>query len=68
MRKFYLTYRAKVQTVSGPFDVPFPLSWSHYVRLLTVTDNAASAYYEHDAPPSGPANDAATAYPADRRS
>jgi predicted nuclease of restriction endonuclease-like (RecB) superfamily len=62
MRQFYLTYRAKVQTVSGllgaggivqtlsgQFDAPFPLSWSHYVRLLTVTDNAARDYYEHEA-------------------
>jgi predicted nuclease of restriction endonuclease-like (RecB) superfamily len=62
MRQFYLTYRAKVQTpsgllgaegivqkLSGQFDVPFPLSWSHYVRLLTVTDNAARDYYEHEA-------------------
>ena len=36
MRQSYLTYRAKVQTGSGQFDVPFPLSWSHYVRLLMV--------------------------------
>ena len=62
MRQFYLTYRAKVQTasgllgtagivqtLSGQFDVPFPLSWSHYVRLLTVTDDAARDYYEHEA-------------------
>jgi hypothetical protein len=62
MRQFYLSYRAKVQTMSGllgaggivqtlsgQFDVPFPLSWSHYVRLLTVTDNAARDYYEHEA-------------------
>jgi hypothetical protein len=49
MRQFYLTYRAKVQTLSGQSDVPFPLSWSHYVRLLTVTDNAARDYYEHEA-------------------
>jgi DUF1016 N-terminal domain len=49
MRQFYLTYRAKIQTASGQFDVPFPLSWSHYVRLLTVTDNAARDYYEHEA-------------------
>jgi predicted nuclease of restriction endonuclease-like (RecB) superfamily len=38
-----------VQALSGQFDVPFPLSWSHYVRLLTVTDDAARAYYEHEA-------------------
>jgi hypothetical protein len=62
MRQFYLAYRARVQTssgllgtagivqtLSGQFDVPFPLSWSHYVRLLTVTDDAARAYYEHEA-------------------
>ncbi len=28
---------------SGPI---FPLSWSHYVRLLTVADSAARRYYE----------------------
>ena len=62
IRQFCLTYRARVQTssgllgtagivqtLSGQFDVPFPLSWSHYVRLLTVTDDAARAYYEHEA-------------------
>jgi predicted nuclease of restriction endonuclease-like (RecB) superfamily len=62
MRQFYLAYRARVQTssgllgtagivqtLSGQFDVPFPLSWSHYVRLLTVTDDAARDYYEHEA-------------------
>src|ERR1700677_4617506 len=62
MRQFYLAYRARVQTssrllgaagivqtLSGQFDVSFPLSWSHYVRLLTVTDNAARDYYEHEA-------------------
>jgi predicted nuclease of restriction endonuclease-like (RecB) superfamily len=66
MRQFYLTCRAKVQsesgllgaagivqTLSGQFDVSFPLSWSHYVRLLTVTDDAARDYYEHEAPRGG---------------
>jgi predicted nuclease of restriction endonuclease-like (RecB) superfamily len=38
-----------VQPLSGQFDGPFLLSWSHYVRLLTVTDNAARDYYEHEA-------------------
>ena len=32
-----------------PMPIPFPLSWSHYVRLLTVTNNAARDYYEHEA-------------------
>ena len=57
MRQFYLAYRARVQTpsgllgeagivqtLSGQFDLPFPLSWSHYVRLLTVPDDAARDY------------------------
>jgi transposase len=38
-----------IQTLSGQFDVPFPLSWSHYVRLLTITVDAARAYYEYEA-------------------
>ena len=62
MRQFYLAYWARVQTasglfgeagivqtLSGQFDLPFPLSWSHYVRLLTVADDAARDYYEHEA-------------------
>jgi hypothetical protein len=51
-----LTYQAKVQptsgllgagivqTLSGQFDVPFLLSWSHYVRLLTVRGRWTSLY------------------------
>src|ERR1700682_3789200 len=49
MRQFFLAYREKVQTLSGlsraesiiqtPSELSvnpaFPLSWSHYVRLLT---------------------------------
>lgn len=62
MRQFYLAYRTRVQTasgllgepgivqtLSGQFDLPFPLSWSHYARLLTVADDAARDYYEHEA-------------------
>jgi hypothetical protein len=49
MRQFYLACRARVQTPSGQFDLPFPLSWPHYVRLLTVADDAARDYYEHEA-------------------
>ena len=30
-----------VQALSGQLDISFPLSWSHYVRLLTVTDEKA---------------------------
>lgn len=64
MRQFFLAYREKVQTLSGFFEggsivqtlsglssatLPFPLSWSHYVRLLTVPDDQARDYYETEA-------------------
>jgi predicted nuclease of restriction endonuclease-like (RecB) superfamily len=60
MRQFYLAHQIVqtvsgqltgpeiVQTVSGQSQVPFPLSWSHYVRLLTVADDKARDYYEHE--------------------
>jgi hypothetical protein len=58
MRQFYLAYRDKiqttsgqsgtrpiVQTLSGQFDgAPFPMSWSHYVRLLSVTNPDARGF------------------------
>ena len=49
MRQFYLAYRHKVQTPSGQSSPSFVLSWSHYVRLLTVSDAAAREYYETEA-------------------
>lgn len=63
MRQFYLAYQGKIQTVSGKsggraiiqtvsgqFDGgPLPLSWSHYARLLSVTDEVARAFYEQEA-------------------
>ena len=48
MRQFYLAYRARVQTLSGQFDLPFPLSWSH-MYACTAPDDAARDYYEHEA-------------------
>ena len=51
MRQFFLAYREKIQTLTefsgaepivqtpsglSPSSPAFPLSWSHYVRLLTV--------------------------------
>jgi hypothetical protein len=54
MRSFYLTYNGIVQSVSAQFDSTslsrqFPLSWSHYVRLLGVRDPEARAFYEAEA-------------------
>jgi predicted nuclease of restriction endonuclease-like (RecB) superfamily len=62
MRQFFLAYREKIQTPSGlsrpesiiqtPSELSanptFPLSWSHYVRLLTVPEEHARRYYERE--------------------
>lgn len=52
MRLFYLGWPIS-QTPSAksrPPSVPrFPLSWSHYVRLLSVEDSQARAFYEAEA-------------------
>jgi predicted nuclease of restriction endonuclease-like (RecB) superfamily len=59
MRSFYLAYfdllkthsqasqpfAKKIQTLSGQF----PLSWSHYVRLMSVREPEARAFYEAEA-------------------
>jgi predicted nuclease of restriction endonuclease-like (RecB) superfamily len=63
MRQFFLTHRKKFQTVSGISEpekfqalsgksraVPlFPLSWSHYVRLLSIKNDDARQFYEEEA-------------------
>jgi len=57
MRNFYLSYRNILQTVSAKFHEPmisrlqtlstcFLLSWSHYVRLLSVKNENARSFYE----------------------
>jgi|SRR5208283_2971863 len=63
VRQFFLAYREKIQTLSefsgadsiiqtasgfSPTDPAFPLSWSHYVRLLTVPEVQARSYYESE--------------------
>ena len=56
MRRFYLTY-ADIQiseTLSRKFDVTdlashFPLSWSHYVALLSASSPEARKFYEDEA-------------------
>ncbi len=51
MRQFFLTHRSKFQTASEKsLPVPlFALSWSHYVRLLSVKDDNARQSYEDEA-------------------
>ncbi len=49
MRAFYLAYSQKVQTASGQLEGLFPLSWSHYVKLLTVRTDEARRFYEEEA-------------------
>lgn len=64
MRQFFLAYRERIQTASGFLEegsivqtvsglsstaLPFPLSWSHYIRILTVPDGKARNYYETEA-------------------
>jgi predicted nuclease of restriction endonuclease-like (RecB) superfamily len=64
MRQFFLAYREKIQTLSelsgaepmvqtpsglSANPLVFPLSWSHYVRLLTVPEEHARKYYENEA-------------------
>ena len=56
MRQFYLAHPAdKIrQTVSGEFTLTtlaraFPLSWSHYVRLMGVKEDSTRHFYEIEA-------------------
>jgi predicted nuclease of restriction endonuclease-like (RecB) superfamily len=53
MRLFYSTWQI-AQTVSAQFDLSeiakrFPLSWSHYVALLSVKNEQARDFYEAEA-------------------
>jgi predicted nuclease of restriction endonuclease-like (RecB) superfamily len=57
MRTFYEAYSEIVQTASGQFNEAslteiaqcFPLPWSAYVRLLSVRNEQARAFYEEEA-------------------
>ncbi len=64
MRQFYLAHLEIVQTASGQLETAgiiqtlsgqlqqlpvFPLSWSHYVRLMTVQNGTARCFYETEA-------------------
>lgn len=54
MRRFYLAWPQIHQTLSdksslGELAAHFPLSWSHYVRLLSVKDPLAREFYQAEA-------------------
>ncbi|WP_017258875.1 PDDEXK nuclease domain-containing protein [Pedobacter arcticus] len=45
MRLFYIEY-GNSETVSRISELPFKLSWSHYVQLLKIKDKAERYFYE----------------------
>jgi predicted nuclease of restriction endonuclease-like (RecB) superfamily len=54
MRLFYLAYEEICQTLSSKFEFReiakhFPLSWSHYVKLLAVKTDDSRKFYESEA-------------------
>ncbi|MFT4023647.1 MAG: PDDEXK nuclease domain-containing protein [Flavihumibacter sp.] len=51
MRKFYLTYQIyeRSSRKSQPNDIPFKLSWSHYVQLIKIKDDNERKFYEIEA-------------------
>ena len=56
MRSFYLAYQdraPKVQTLSGQSQLPFGLSWSHYVFLLGIRNADERSFYEIEATQQG---------------
>jgi predicted nuclease of restriction endonuclease-like (RecB) superfamily len=49
MRRFYLTY-SKSETLSRKSELPtFRLSWSHYLKLMRIEDEAERRFYELEA-------------------
>ncbi len=48
MRQFYRNWPIP-QTASAELSEGFPLSWSHYVKLLTVQTEEARRFYEEEA-------------------
>ena len=51
MRQFYLTYSKDeiFQTVSRESEVGFTLSWSHYLKLMRITNPEERRFYEIEA-------------------
>lgn len=49
MRRFYVTY-SKSETLSRKSKIPdFQLSWSHYLKLVRIDDEAERRFYELEA-------------------
>lgn len=49
MRKFYIAYSIS-ETVSRKLDIlDFKLGWSHYLKLIRITDKAERKFYEIEA-------------------
>ncbi|WP_373518802.1 YhcG family protein [Pricia sp.] len=53
MRKFYLTYPDRISATplrklgkKGNLPMDFPLSWSHYLKLMQIDDNDERRFYE----------------------
>jgi len=47
--KSEITQTASARLADSPIHVTFPLSWSHYVRLMSVDNSRARAFYESEA-------------------
>ena len=47
--KSEIAQTVSAQSTNAPIHVTFPLSWSHYVRLLSVDKPQARAFYESEA-------------------
>jgi hypothetical protein len=54
MRLFYLTWRIPQTASAESMIAAFPLSWSHYVRLLSVRSDEGRRFYEAEALRGGP--------------
>lgn len=55
-RKFYLTYKERIsETVFSLFEKepPFIVSWSHYLQLMRIENEAERSFYEIEAAKTG---------------
>lgn len=50
MRNFYILYQKRIpQSLIGKSKFPFSLSWTHYLQLLKIENNAERSFYEIEA-------------------